>query len=154
MKKPKLLPPQKATVSNWMQPKEGKLIRVIDRSCRYRDAIVEWQDKIDQPDGSTLITIYQTRLELTPKGKIRVEESEFIRDFVLEISSFDEDDLPEMLPLSGVSFVPIPPKTIIRNYLYPKDRTQTLAKFKPKQLQLPGTRNLIQTTRHFSSFGR
>ena len=76
MKKVKLLPPQLKTVSAWMHKKQGAEIRqIIDRSCRYRDAFILWQDKIKQPDGSLDIIHFETRLELTPGCKIRVEES-------------------------------------------------------------------------------
>ena len=133
MKKVKLLPPQLKTVSAWMHKKQGAEIRqIIDRSCRYRDAFILWQDKIQQPDGSLDIIFFRTRLELTPSGKIRVEESR------KQGSKTLTNNHQNLLPLEGVNFVAITPKKIERNYLYPNDTTKPKQKkTKPQQLKLP-----------------
>lgn len=135
MKKVKLLPPQLKTVSVWMHKRQGAKIRqIIDRSCRYRDAYILWQDKIQQPNGSLDIYFFETRLELTPSGKIRVEESE--KKWVNTLSNNHQD----LLALEGIIFVAITPKKIERNYLYPKDKTKfKIKKVKPQQLKLPTT---------------
>lgn len=135
MKKAKLLPPQIETVSLWMQKRQGaEITRVIDRDCRYRDAYICWQDEIQQPDGSLDIVFFETRLELTPSGKIRVEESR------KQGSKTITNNHSCLLPLENVRFVAITPPKIERNYLYPKDKTKPKQKkTKPQQLKLPTT---------------
>ena len=129
----RLLKKQKPTVETWMQQNKGKLVRVINRTCNYRDAIVEWSECIAQPNNTTLITTYQTILELTPVGKIRREESKKTDERLVEGS--DES----LLPLIGVFFSSVAPKTKVRQHLYPKDEDYIPKnrKNKPKQLTLP-----------------
>ena len=55
----RLLEKQKPTVKAWMQKNSGKLVRTIDRTCSYRDAIVEWSEYISQPNNTTLVTVYE-----------------------------------------------------------------------------------------------
>lgn len=135
MKKVRLLPSQRETVSLWMQKKQNaKLKQIKDRSCRYRDACIQWCDEIKQPDGSLDIVYFETRLELTPSGKIRVEETKKQKIKTLSHSHRD------LLPLENIFFVAITPKRIERSYLYPKDKTKSkVKKVKPQQLKLPTT---------------
>lgn len=131
----RLLKKQKPTVEAWMQKYQGRLVSVIDRTCNYRDAIVEWCDSIAQPNQTTLIVTYQTTLELTPVGKIRREESEKVNEYFVE----NDPEETELLPLEGVVFQSIAPATKIRQSLYPKDKDRVILpkKAKPKQLTLP-----------------
>lgn len=104
----RLLKRQKPTVEAWMQQNQGKLVRVADRTCNYRDAIIEWNDYVPQPNGTTLVAIYRTTLELTHSGKIRKEESKQQRQYFIESSEKD------LLPLKGITFGSITPTTKVR----------------------------------------
>ena len=139
MKKAKLLPLQLETVSNWMRKRQGAEIRqIIDRSCRYRDAYILWEEELKQPDGSLDIIFFETRLELTPSGKIRVEESENKRVYTLS------NNHSCLLPLKGIKFISLTPKRIEKLSFYSKDRSKSkVAKIKPEQLELPLTKTGI-----------
>jgi hypothetical protein len=124
-----LLKSQRPTVVAWAQAKDGKLVKVCDRSCNYRDAFVEWQKSVILDNGLIEVAIfYQTRLELTPSGKIRCEETEQI-----QVRYSDRPYLKGCLQLSLAipqsQTLPPPPPTIERRYLYPKDKS----KLKQKQ---------------------
>ncbi|WP_036489168.1 hypothetical protein [Myxosarcina sp. GI1] len=129
----RLLKKQKPTVEAWMQKHQGRLVTIVNRTCNYRDAVVEWCDCVPQPNQTTLIATYQTTLELTPVGKIRKEESQKVSE------NFIESDEAELLPLAGVKFESIAPATKIRQSLYPRDKDRVILpkKAKPKQLTLP-----------------
>ena len=111
----RLLKRQKPTVEAWMQQYKGKLVRIVDRTCNYRDAIIEWSDFVAQPDGTTLVAVYQTTLELTPTGKIRKEQSQLSNQY------FIQGSIEDLFALPGIKFESIAPPTKIRQSLYPKD---------------------------------
>ena len=82
---------------------------------------------------STLF-FFETRLELTPSGKIRVEESENKRVYTLS------NNHSCLLPLRGIKFISLTPKRKEKLSLYSRDRTKSkVAKIKPEQLELPLT---------------
>ena len=127
-----LLKRQKPTVERWMLQHKGKLVRVINRTCNYRDAIVEWNDFVPQPDNTTLVAVYQTILELTPTGKIRKEESQQQKQYFIKGSAED------LLPLTGVRIESITPSTKVRQSLYPKEESYVSRKrTRHHQLTLP-----------------
>lgn len=119
-----MLKSQRPTVEAWAKAKNGKLIKIIDRSCNYRDAIVEWQKSVILDNGKKKAVIfYQTRLELTPAGRIRCEETEQI-----QVSYSDRPYLKGYLqltlPFPQSSILPPPPSKIERKHLYPRDKSK------------------------------
>ncbi|MDJ0591023.1 MAG: hypothetical protein QNJ72_13655, partial [Pleurocapsa sp. MO_226.B13] len=49
MSKIKLLKPQKPTVKAWCDKHNGKVVQINDRSCRYRECIIEWNKEVFYP---------------------------------------------------------------------------------------------------------
>ena len=140
MPKIKLLKKQKPTVKDWCNKHNGKLVEIRDRSCRYREAIIDWSKEILYPHTKqTAIVYYRTSLELTPTGKIRREIHQQKNVRYVQTEEFEEDT-QLVLPLGEViEQLPPPPKNIIRNYLFPrdKDKPTTQKEVKPKQQTLP-----------------
>lgn len=69
MPKTKLNKQQKPTVEAWCNEHDGRVIQIIDRSCRYREAIIEWSTKTLYPHLKQIAVVeYKTSLELTPTG--------------------------------------------------------------------------------------
>ena len=140
MPKIKLLKKQKVTVKAWCSKHNGRVIQIRDRSCRYREAIIDWSKKILYPHiKQTAIVYYRTSLELTPTGKIREELHQQTKVSYVQTEEFEEDT-QLVLPLGEViEQLPSPPKDIIRLHLFPRDRDRpaTQKKVKPKQQTLP-----------------
>lgn len=137
-----LLKKQRPTVEVWAKAKNGKLVQIIDRSCNYRDAFVEWQKSIILENGARQATIiYQTRLELTPSGKVRLEQTKQVK-VIYSNCSYIKGCLQLSLPIPQSSILPPPPPTIERKYLYPKDkslpRREHQKKFQQQSLPLFG----------------
>jgi hypothetical protein len=143
-----LLKSQRPTVEAWVKAKEGKLVYIVDRTCNYRDAFVEWQKAVILDNGNKeAIIFYRTRLELTPVGKIRCEETEQI-----QVRYSDRPYLKGCLQLSLAipqsQTLPPPPPTIERRYLYPKDKSKPRNErqkiFQQQSLPLFGAVGLLQ----------
>ncbi len=140
MPKTKLLRPQQPTVEAWCSQHNGRVIQIIDRSCRYREAIIDWYKDVLYPHlKQKAIIYYETSLELTPTGKIRreIHEQKGVRYITVEEFAFDTQ---LVLPLGEiVQQLPPPPKDVIRAYLFPKDKSERTAgkKDKLKQQTLP-----------------
>ena len=129
---------QKATVADWLALHQGKLVRVRDRSCNYREVLVEWSRSVNFPAfNKTATVVYETFLDLTPSGKIRVEAHTQKHVYW---HNFDEFPLETQLalPLAETLVLPPPPPDIERRSLYPRDRNQVKVKQKrPIQYSLP-----------------
>jgi hypothetical protein len=119
-----LLKSQRPTVDAWAKAQSGKLVNIIDRTCNYRDAFIEWQKSVILDNGNKEATIfYQTRLELTPSGKIRCEETNQIRVIYSE-RPYLKGCLQLSLAIPQSQTLPPPPPTIERRYLYPRDKSK------------------------------
>lgn len=140
MSKTKLNKQQKITVEFWCDKHNGRIVQIIDRSCRHREAIIEWSKKTLYPHLKQIAVVeYKTSLKLMPTGKIRQEIHARQNVRYLQTEDFEEDT-QLVLPLGEVvEQLPSPPKDIIRNYLFPrdKDRSPSTKKLKPKQQTLP-----------------
>ena len=129
---------QKATVKDWLALHQGKIVRIRDRSCNYREVLVEWSRSVSFPAFHKSATVvYATLLDLTPTGKIRVETHT-----QRQVYWHDSDEIPSetqlALPLSETLVLPPPPPDIERRSLYPRDRTQVKVEQKrPIQYSLP-----------------
>jgi len=138
--KTKLLKKQKPTVEAWCSKHNGRVIQIRDRSCRYREAIIDWSKEILYPHIKQLaIVYYRTSLELTPTGKIREELHQQQNVRYVQTEEF-EQDTQLVLPLGEViEQLPPPPKDIIRLHLFlrDKDRVPSTKKLKPEQQTLP-----------------
>ncbi len=123
MPKTKLLRRQKSTVEAWCSEHNGRVIQIIDRSCRYREAVIEWYKEVLYPQlKQKAIIYYQTSLEVTPTGKIRreIHQQKEVRYIPVEEFAFDTQLI---LPLGEiVEQLPPPPKDVIRAYLFPRDK--------------------------------
>ena len=141
MPKTKLNKQQKPTVEAWCNEHNGRVIQIRDRSCRYREAIIEWSTSVTYPHlQKRAIIYYLTSLELTPTGKIRREIHQQQNVRYVQTEDFEEDT-QLVLPLGEViEQLPPPPPNITRSYLFPRDKTKlpaTRKKDKPKQQTLP-----------------
>ena len=129
---------QKATVKDWLALHQGKIVRIRDASCNYREVIVEWSRSVNFPAfNKTAIVVYEALLDLTPSGKIRVETHG-----QKQVSWHDSDWIPSetqlALPLPETLVLPPPPPNIERRSLYPKVRNQIkVKKERPTQYSLP-----------------
>ena len=140
MPKTKLNKQQKPTVEAWCSEHNGRLIQIINRSCRYREVIIEWSTEVTYPHlKQRAIISYKTSLELTPTGKIRREIHQQQNVRYVQTGEF-EGETQLVLPLGEVvEQLPPPPKDIVHPHLFPRDRDKptTRKKDKPKQQTLP-----------------
>lgn len=129
---------QKATVADWLALHQGKIVRVRDRSCNYREVAVEWSRSVNfTAFNKTATVVYATLLDLTPSGKIRVEAHN-----QKQVYWHDSDEIPLetqlALPLAETLVLPPPLPNVERRSLYPRDRTQVKVKEEqPIQYSLP-----------------
>ena len=129
---------QRATIADWLATYQGKIVHVRDRSCNYREVLIEWSRSVAFPAfGKTASIIYETFLDLTPSGKIRVETHKQKQVYWHE-SDWIPLETQLALPLAETLVLPPPPPNIERRSLYPKDRTQVKVKQnRPLQYSLP-----------------
>ena len=129
---------QKATVADWLALHQGKIVRIRDRSCNYREVAVEWSRSVNFPAfNKTATVVYETLLDLTPSGKIRVETHS-----QNQVSWHDFDWIflgtQLALPLAETLVLPSPPPNVEKRSLYPRVRTQVKVKQnRPLQYSLP-----------------
>lgn len=72
MAKTRLNRRQKSILELWQQQQPSKVIKIIDRTCGYRDVYLAWESQLNQPNNQIATINYQTRLELTKIGKVRI----------------------------------------------------------------------------------
>ncbi|MBW4532631.1 MAG: hypothetical protein KME09_01710 [Pleurocapsa minor HA4230-MV1] len=130
MTNPRLNQRQKATVNLWQDRQPSKIAKIIDRTCGYRDVYLAWEFRLNQPNNQIATIDYQTRLELTKIGKIRVEETLQI-DVRYSAGTIKGETVPLLFYLP-----PVPPLKIDRS-CYPRSRNSLRApQFRPKNRQL------------------
>lgn len=134
MAQTKLNNKQKAKVENWQFTlgTRSRIVKLVDRTCGYRDVYLSWQKQLNQPNNQIAIVNYLSRLELTKGGGLRIEETE--QEKVNYVEGCIEG---EIIPL-----FPELPKIRARKVdqsLYPRDeRQQTRIKpIKDRQFSLP-----------------
>lgn len=134
MGKTKLNKKQKAKVKIWQAElgTRSQLAKVVDRTCGYRDAYLEWQKKLNQPNNKIAIVQYITRLELTKAGGLRVDETE--QENVNYVGGCIEGEIVPLFP----ELPKIRPRKVDYS-LYPRDERQKprVKLIKNRQLTLP-----------------
>ena len=153
----KILKKQQPAIDEYCCNTKGKVIKVVDRTCDYRDVYIEWYSTALQPNGTYLVSTVETRLGLTPTGKIReeihCEKSRQVKDWVLEE---DVKCHQGVLPVVEKCNPVIPPNKI-RAYLYPKDLEDKEVikpkKQKPQQLTLAVDRGASDLLKHSLNLG-
>jgi hypothetical protein len=145
----RLLKSQRPTVDAIAKAKGGKIVRVRDRSCNYRDAFVEWQQSVILDNGKReAVIFYETRLEVTPSGKVRQEQTQQIRVIYCDRPVLS-GALQLTLPFPQAQTLPPPPPTIERQHLYPKDKSKPKKRpkknFQQQTLPLSGAVAKLQT---------
>ena len=126
---------QKEKVENWQSKLEARsrIVKLIDRTCGYKDAYLEWQKQLNQPNNQIAIVNYMTRLELTKGGGLRVEETE--QESIDYIDGCIEGRIVPLLP----ELPPLPRRKVDES-LYPRDKTEQKPRrksSKDRQLSLP-----------------
>jgi hypothetical protein len=130
MAKTKLNRRQKSTIELWQQQQPSKVIKIIDRTCGYRDVYLAWKLQLNQPNNQIATIDYYTRLELTKMGKVRVEETS--QTNVHYSPGTIKGKTVPLLP-----YLPSVPKTKIDRSCYPRDKTsRSERQLRPKNQQL------------------
>jgi hypothetical protein len=130
MAKTRLNRQQKSTIELWQQQQPSKVIKIIDRTCGYRDVYLAWECQLNQPNNQIAIIDYHTRLELTKIGKIRVEQT--TRENVHYSAGTIKCETIPLLP-----YLPPLPKTKIDRSCYPRDTTRDRERqLRPQNQQL------------------
>jgi hypothetical protein len=130
---PRLNQRQKATTNLWQDKQRSRVVQIIDRTCGYRDVYLAWQTQLNQPNNQIATIDYQTRLELTKMGKVRVEETSQIH--VRYSAGTLRGETVPLLPY----LPPVPPLKIDRS-CYPRERNRPRdrqLRLKNQQLSLP-----------------
>lgn len=137
MKNPKLNKKQKDTVNKYCQELEGKLKRIIDRTCRYKDAVIEYQKAYPRTNGKTTYLTIEKKLELTPTGKVRATYHKETYRFTLNSSFYDEEQSLLNLEIE-CDVIELPKDTKIKHlYRTRSDKQKEKVKpQKPEQLSL------------------
>jgi len=132
MSKVRLNKRHKATINLWQSKQPSKQIKVIDRTCGYRDVYLTWELELNQPENKIATVCYLTRLELTKMGKVRVEETSVEK--VTYRSGYLEGQEVPLLP-----YLPPVPKKRVDRSCYPREKAnlKTVKTAKDKQLSLP-----------------
>lgn len=135
MAKIKLNNKQKEKVKSWqfLLGTRSRIIKLIDRTCGYKDAYIEWQKQLNQPDNQIAIVNYITRLELTKGGGLRVEETKL--ESVDYIDGCIEGKIVPLLPE-----LPALPRRKVDKSLYSRDEREQKTRrksSKDRQLSLP-----------------
>ena len=133
MKNPRLTKKQKPVVENFCSQVNGKVIKIKACGSTYRDAFVEYEKPYFHTNGTATFVTIQTRLELTPVGKIRATDHKEISRRVREIDFYYLDE--PMLNLGIQTDVIELPKNTRVDYLYKNkyDRIEEAKTRKPKQ---------------------
>jgi len=153
----KILEKQLPAVEEYCLKTKGQVVMVVDRSCSYRDVYIHWHSALLQPSGKYIVLTIETKLGLTPTGKIREEihseKSRRVQDWILDENA---DCCQGVLPVVEKCEPIIPPEKI-KDYLYPKDpeekETTKPKKQKSKQLTLAVNRGTSDLLKHSLDLG-
>jgi hypothetical protein len=130
MAKTRLNRRQKSTIELWQQQQLSKVIKIIDRTCGYRDVYLAWELQLNQPNNQIATIDYQTRLELTKMGKIRVEQT-------TQVNVHYSPGTIKCHTIPLLTYLPPVPKTKIDRSCYPRDRISPRERqLRPKNQQL------------------